>query len=176
MDKQTIKATIASAKHWDENSKASTPNMASVFAKDCALCDIYQGSSVATRCGGCPVSSRTGELLCKGSPYTKAAKAWRDWSDDVRCNRYFAARESGAKFRSLAARERDYLVSLLPKNVQATISFETLNYGRQLLAVYNVMKDGRARTLLEIERIINHNTGRGILQTSISARLRDQRS
>jgi hypothetical protein len=99
MSKEALEASI---QHWRENLAAERPEDASDAKDDCALCGKYWESN----CDGCPVSMKTGESICIGSPYIEAANCLYDWRKNPES---VAAR---AAWRAAANTELEFLEAL----------------------------------------------------------------
>ena len=73
MPKKTLKALIDSIKHWERMQKnpdcGETP-----YGCECALCNLHY--AIEDSCAECPVSLKTGQDDCKGSPWSDARFAW----------------------------------------------------------------------------------------------------
>jgi hypothetical protein len=98
---ETLAALGRSIAHWERNVAAETPDQASVYAPDCALCDLFH----KFECYDCPVMADTGRAWCSGSPYSAAARSYRRWCDDP-------TPENHSHWRRLATDELDYLRGL----------------------------------------------------------------
>jgi hypothetical protein len=108
MKREVAEALEGSIKHWDENAAAQEPGDASVYAKDCHLCAIFNTQRMwrsNVECRGCPVMKRTGDAFCVGSPWSEASLAWTEW-------RHNGGIKNGERFRENAVKERDFLISL----------------------------------------------------------------
>ena len=100
------KALRASIAHWERNVAAETPDEAGIGSRHCRLCAEY----TAGGCIGCPVSIKTGHMLCAGSPYDTtviALPAWRLQPTSMR-----------VEWKAAAQAELDFLKSLLPESSQ----------------------------------------------------------
>lgn len=104
MDARTHKALMASIAKWERNAEAKTPDDYLTGPEDCALCMLFFSKD----CHGCPVSARTGESTCYGSPYGDAFLAWLAWSRWERGEPALAA-------HAAARKEVAFLKSLLPE-------------------------------------------------------------
>jgi len=73
---------------------------------NCALCETYKNRKRdhSTDCAKCPVCLKIGKRYCDGSPYELYVHVETDFSIDD------AEREE--KMRTLATKERDFLISL----------------------------------------------------------------
>lgn len=69
-------------------------------SSDCALCWLYKDDPAGT-CWDCPVSQRTGRLLCGGTPYME----WHQVAG-------FRGLADTDEKRDIARREREFLESL----------------------------------------------------------------
>lgn len=69
-------------------------------SSDCPLCHLYLGN-MGNLCERCPVYERTGQVLCRDTPYTEWVHTvnWRDVADTD-------------EKRALARAEREFLESL----------------------------------------------------------------
>jgi hypothetical protein len=104
MDAKTLEALKASIAKWERNAEAKTPAEYKIREKDCPLCDLFRRNL----CDGCPVSDRTEEIFCYGTPYDLAAPAKYDW---IRASSKSAADRAHAAARDEVA----FLKSLLPE-------------------------------------------------------------
>lgn len=122
MSPETLTALTASIKHWEANVEANHVVATSIKAKDCALCEAFNSEGWGG-CEGCPVSAKTGQQSCDGSPYDDACGARRRWrilveegfDEDFTGMTVDEARDA---WRVAAKAELDFLVSLLPENAQ----------------------------------------------------------
>ena len=110
MDKKTLKALKGSIQKWEKIVKGKGVDKGSY---NCPLCKLF----VKYRCVGCPVSLKTKDGSCTGTPYDE----WEDhffsehedyWNDQT-------DKELGLKCqcdtcREIAQKEVDFLKSLLP--------------------------------------------------------------
>ena len=78
-------ALEASIQHWRDNMMLGFDDV-HVYAKHCPLCAKYsdeegwdQYEQEVPSCFGCPVWEVTGDTECEGSPWHKAAAAYRRW-------------------------------------------------------------------------------------------------
>lgn len=101
LTKEQSTALEASIEHWE---KIVTGDAASLNAMGCALCQAFIGRSSSTSivCGGCPVYKKTGQNLCKGTPYV----AFHAATNAV------GGRVTGPMSKMLARSELDFLKSL----------------------------------------------------------------
>lgn len=111
MTPEVAAALEASIDHWDKLSRAEIPETVSIGVSYCALCRIFHPSfgpriGRTGGCDGCPVHSKTDKSFCQGTPFIEADAAFRTfrWNG--------TSRGSGKVFRSAAAVERDFLISL----------------------------------------------------------------
>jgi hypothetical protein len=109
MNRKTAAALEDSIAHWRKNAEAKTADEVNIGPDACALCDLfnYPGRPLAKKCAGCPVTKRTGQILCCGTPYDGAASARLRW--------FIALRRSddpGDAFRDAALAEVAFLESL----------------------------------------------------------------
>lgn len=88
-------------------------------SKNCPLCKLFLDYSLyVSTCQGCPVSERTGQDCCRGTPYERFALRSKYYSAG-----HFIPKTDAAK---AAARDMlDFLKSLLPK--QDAHPFTALN-------------------------------------------------
>lgn len=106
MNKATRKALERSIAHWERvvefGGRYTRDNISS---DNCALCRRFNSNE----CEGCPVKERTGQSICKGSPYHEAARLWYVCRGEglIPCTQ--------AKFKRAARRELAFLKSLLPQ-------------------------------------------------------------
>lgn len=91
MDDRTLKALKGSIAHWR---RVEADWREPVNVDTCHLCRKFH----ALGCEGCPVSAKTGQAYCGGTPYE-----------------HYRARDPNEAHRRAAARaEREFLESLLP--------------------------------------------------------------
>jgi len=102
-----LTALEASIAHWDRLANGADEDTGS---ESCALCDTFRHASVRWPCTGCPVKEKTGRAYCTGSPYVEV----KDWLEKTSNNRY---KHLSPEFHALAAKERDFLKSLLPETL-----------------------------------------------------------
>lgn len=109
MDAKTLEALKASIAKWEKNAVAKTTGDYLKSVKDCPLCGLFY----AKDCDGCPISEKTGQTVCEGTPYAEAAEAWSDW-DWWTVIDGKARAKSRAKALRAAKAEVKFLKSLLP--------------------------------------------------------------
>lgn len=116
MAPETLAALRASIKHWEQNRDVREPIFAGIQAKDCPLCDVFLDrhrfkaeSFVRDYCGACPIAKKTGQPGCEGTPWMATRQALSTWS----CNPGNAFYRH--RWRVVAQREVDFLISLLPE-------------------------------------------------------------
>lgn len=102
MDPLTLKALQTSIRHWTRLATGKYGVRESIYAHDCALCDLFNRSVVDSNCKGCPVSERSGMLHCKNTPWYHVY----DILTLVRGNK------SSPKFQAAACAELAFLKSL----------------------------------------------------------------
>lgn len=117
MDDDTLAALKASIRHWQENVAAEDVYAVKLGPRYCALCTMFRlRDEFVLTCKGCPVSERTREVGCDGSPYDKAESRYSLWrgavdtdapSRDIACAK--------AAWRRAAQAELDFLIGLLPE-------------------------------------------------------------
>ena len=108
MSKWTLKALKGSIRKWERIVAGTGVDKE---ASDCPLCELYKHDVFITDtdCQNCPVSQKTGNPYCEGSPYDD----WRrmptyhdvpipDMSHSIRANQ-------------IAQKELEFLKSLLPE-------------------------------------------------------------
>lgn len=99
MDAKTLEALKASIEKWERNAAVATLAEANIYSSSCPLCDLYLRLA-DDDCSGCPVSARTREGGCEGSPWEVA---------------YLTRRAGNLDAFKVAAREEvAFLKSLLP--------------------------------------------------------------
>lgn len=103
MDEKTREALEASIKHWEENVAAVTADDVRLGPDYCALCQLFHEDD----CIGCPISLKTRDDFCGGTPYNKVSNLLYDWRDED-CSR--------DDFRAAAQAELDFLISLRPED------------------------------------------------------------
>lgn len=67
--------------HWQENlqkAKAGHLRLGDIYSTECAFCAIY----LSNNCIGCPISEKTGFLLCGDTPWSSIAVAMTDGNQD----------------------------------------------------------------------------------------------
>jgi len=101
MDAETLKALRGSIAKWER--VVSTGASGTSYA-DCALCALFW----AADCIGCPVSQRTGESHCDGSPF----EDYMSERHELRLGS--KERTSDPAVKEAAERELAFLKSLLP--------------------------------------------------------------
>lgn len=106
-------ALCASVKHWEENVAATTPEDASIYAGDCALCNTFWN-----RCQGCPVAQAAGDTNCRKTPYAKAALAYESWENASKFATWFRC----LVWRFYARREAAFLRKLLKAEQERSVS------------------------------------------------------
>lgn len=114
----TTAALLASIAHWREVCLADSPYDVNIGVLHCALCSMFYDKG----CYGCPVSSRTGDDYCGGSPYSRAHSALSCWLLAVfnhPDNTCLTAESARATWRKFALEEIAFLESLLPSRVGA---------------------------------------------------------
>ena len=99
MSPETLKALKDSIAHWKENAAAIPSSNVKISASACALCQLFVAN---LHCAGCPVSERTGQAGCGGTPWVPAR-------DALRLGLF-------KNFLVFAQAEVEFLESLLPKD------------------------------------------------------------
>lgn len=94
-----IRALKSSIKHWVRLSTGKRRSNEDTGVNHCALCKIYHSGE----CEGCPVSEKTGQTYCDGSPFEAAVEVKHKYGI------------SSKQFKQAAKRELKFLKSLLPK-------------------------------------------------------------
>jgi hypothetical protein len=102
MNAKTLRALKESIFHWKNNETVSY-EQAEIGPEYCALCRMFLGDGNA--CRGCPVFEYTGETGCHGTPYDDI-----EMIDDTH--------DAEDRWPILATREREFLESLLPADVE----------------------------------------------------------
>jgi len=106
MKKETLEALEKSIKKWEKIVSGKEGDLGS---RNCALCKLF--ATKDKRCVGCPVYMKTGERLCKKTPYVEwlkhHANEHREFSEAyiVKC----------PTCKELAQKELEFLKSLLPE-------------------------------------------------------------
>lgn len=112
MKPETLEALKKSIKHWEQLRDGESKD--TIGPHSCALCQMFwkrhtcdSGSSV--KCDGCPVAARSGKPGCIDTPYELL-------TDDEWTLRYESESDlqQSDEFKSMAALELKFLVSLLP--------------------------------------------------------------
>lgn len=93
MKPKAAEALEASISKWRRNAKAKAPDDFLTKADDCHLCDLYWHKT----CHGCPVSAKTDEPYCRGTPYIAAYRAGEAWHLDDTPDRRKRARATARK-------------------------------------------------------------------------------
>lgn len=108
MNKKTLEALKDSIAHWDRMSKGKAGPLEIPDADNCALCRIYNNgfNRVNRGCAGCPVMAKTGESVCRSTPFMAAHRAWQ------------LKGIKSLSFQYEAVKMRNFLKSLLPKPVR----------------------------------------------------------
>ena len=103
MNAKTLAALEASIAKWKRNAQAMAPGDYLTGPRDCPLCVLFHEGD----CEGCPVSARTCEIYCDGTPFNSA--------EDL-CEKWWATGDpaDGQKARDAAREEAAFLESLLP--------------------------------------------------------------
>ncbi len=102
MQPQTRQALLDSIEKWRKNENVNSLEEAKVNGEDCPLCRLFV---LATHsCEECPVNKIAGAYGCVGTPYYDAYEA-----------NYYKNIDA---FRKHAKRERAFLESLLPKEIE----------------------------------------------------------
>lgn len=97
---------------WEEKLAEDDPNLILMGVNACPLCRLNL-LRLENGCAECPVRLAAGRPSCRGTPYTEAYIALREWRYDY--NHYGENDEtSGEYWRSECQREIDFLKSLLP--------------------------------------------------------------
>ena len=106
MDKETLEALEKSIEKWEKIIAGKGEDRG---RDDCALCGLF--ATEGKRCVGCPVYMKTGERLCKKTPYVEWLKhhvnEHKEFSEAymVEC----------PTCKELAQKELEFLKSLLPE-------------------------------------------------------------
>jgi hypothetical protein len=113
VDDRTLAALDASIRHWEENLAAEMVGQVDISTNACALCDMFLVSHGLSRpCSRCPVYQRTGQTLCGGTPYGRAATTYKEWL--WRRDNPVLPDDSRDVFRAAARLEVEFLRSLRP--------------------------------------------------------------
>jgi hypothetical protein len=99
MPTETRKALRSSISKWRRWAAGKMRRDEAPGVSSCPLCGLF----IKRLCIGCPVRERTGLPACEGTPYCVAAAQW------ARSSRHCP------EFKSAAAKEVEFLESLLPK-------------------------------------------------------------
>lgn len=118
MTPAALKALKESIAHWERLVKTRPANVTQdePYAEHCALCKWFFVSP--RRCKGCPVSEKTGQTHCIGTPYYEAERAWRWLAENpVEPSAAASCKEKLQlnRWRKAARAELRFLKSLLPK-------------------------------------------------------------
>jgi hypothetical protein len=105
MNRQTLKALKGSIKKWELIVRGESVDKG---IRNCPLCELFWKKD----CKGCPVSDKTGDVYCNGSPYSR----WEKCSDLLRNAEAlnWECAVGGSKSRRIAKAELKFLKSLLP--------------------------------------------------------------
>lgn len=95
MDAKTLKALKGSIKKWEAIVAGTGIDAGSI---NCPLCGLFYHND----CLGCPVSEKTQQELCMGSPYDEYSNLWNG-----ECT-------TDEELRDAAKKELDFLKSLRP--------------------------------------------------------------
>lgn len=115
MTPSTLSALHASIAHWTENEQALRPDDTAIGSGACALCKLFLHDD----CVGCPVHAVSGEVSCRGTPYTQVLHERASWSfatsyPELQLSHPWIALWSSREAFLLAAKaERQFLESLL---------------------------------------------------------------
>ena len=102
MNRKTLTALKESIAHWERLATGKASSGEGVGVHHCALCQLFYYKG----CSGCPVKKETGDPQCIGSPYMKAYHASYTPAGNQSYN--------NKKFKAAAAKELEFLKSLLP--------------------------------------------------------------
>jgi hypothetical protein len=103
-----------SIKHWTRLATNKRGLGEEHYSSDCALCVKYHvpgqvgGLFYENVCHGCPVSEKTGQTLCGGTPWMEAHRA--------AVNAFRGEDYSNPKFLKAAKRMLKFLINLRPKS------------------------------------------------------------
>jgi hypothetical protein len=115
MDEGTLDALKRSIVAWQEKAAAYSLEGLTIGRTSCPLCDRFNTSTgLEDSCGGCPVSERTGNPYCRGTPYDKARVAYHEGAI--------------GDFRVAAQEEVAFLKSLLPEGEQMESPYFSSRY------------------------------------------------
>ncbi len=98
MNPQTRQALLDSIEKWHKNESVNSLREAVVVGSNISLCRVHDW------CEGCPVYESTGAYGCDDTPYYDAYMT--------------AHRGNISAFKEYAQRERVFLESLLPKEIE----------------------------------------------------------
>ena len=104
MNRETKEALEQLIEHWEENARAEDPTDVKLEPKEYALCQLFLWNNKSP-CEGCPVSIRTGDPFCWGTPYDEAHRLWQHW----RLNPHI---EAQINLQTAAKKEVEFLKSL----------------------------------------------------------------
>jgi hypothetical protein len=112
MDPETLEALKGSIAKWERVVEGGQQENGG--PTDCPLCSRFNSqfnkNLTNPPCQGCPVSIRTGQKFCEGSPYDEIEKL-EDGGEYV----FDSNEEFVSTFRSAAKEELEFLKSLLPR-------------------------------------------------------------
>ena len=80
MKREILTALKKSIKHWERLSRMVPDEDASDSPSSghCPLCQMFVIDCAADGLGRCPVSKKTGDTSCDGTPYQEAFSAWHN--------------------------------------------------------------------------------------------------
>lgn len=101
MNPETLEALEESIAHWKRLASGNREPDENVGWLDCSLCVKFMRFAL---CEDCPVSKKTGAILCHNTPYKNAHRTRREYGLD------------SPEFKAAALEELAFLKSLLPNN------------------------------------------------------------
>ena len=112
MDAETAEALEESIEHWDENARRTVFDANCIFSEAYALCNRFCDREDYKDCDGCPVSLRTGQPECRGSPWYDVRKALSEWERAIDLANEAAITAAAEAFRAKARVQLEFLKSL----------------------------------------------------------------
>lgn len=100
MDDETLAALKGSIAKWEGIAAGACEDLGAI---NCPLCQAFMMKHPFGSCAGCPIMERTGQPVCRDTPYEHFISI--DRPNKKRGKNYFAAAQA----------EVDFLKSLLPK-------------------------------------------------------------
>jgi hypothetical protein len=109
MNEKTLAALTDSIEHWERLATGKSKKNESIYADDCALCQVFFRGST---CEGCPVNT-AGFPSCRRSVCEVCDTAVEDWQ--CKPHRKYKSWKDTPRFRKAARAQLKFLKSLLPK-------------------------------------------------------------